>query len=99
MPKLNFYDADAVKAFALDILVENQELRKENADISRRSDSWFRSYQREKEKVASAESATAAAITILEQYQDGRKDSPTADPGVDAIIASVLSVLRGGAAG
>ena len=29
MPKLNFYDTDAVKAFVLNILVENEELRRD----------------------------------------------------------------------
>ena len=31
MPKLNFYDTDAVKAFVLNILVENEELRRDLA--------------------------------------------------------------------
>lgn len=29
MPKLNFYDTDAVKAFTLDVLVDNAELRRD----------------------------------------------------------------------
>jgi hypothetical protein len=35
MPKLNFYDTDAVKAFTLDVLVENAELRRD-LDFERR---------------------------------------------------------------
>lgn len=30
MPKLNFYETDAVKAFVLNILVENEELRQDD---------------------------------------------------------------------
>lgn len=35
MPKLNFYDTDAVKAFTLDVLVDNAELRRD-LDFERR---------------------------------------------------------------
>ena len=42
MPKLNFYDTDAVKAFLLNALVENKEVR-EDVDFERRqSQTWFR---------------------------------------------------------
>ena len=42
MPKLNFYDTDAVKAFLLNTLVENKEVR-EDVDFERRqSQTWFR---------------------------------------------------------
>ena len=33
MPKLNFYDTDAVKTFLLNILIENKEAR-EDADLN-----------------------------------------------------------------
>ena len=35
MPKLNFYDTDAVKAFTLDVLVEGVETRRD-LDFERR---------------------------------------------------------------
>ena len=35
MPKLNFYDTDAVKAFTLDVLVEGAETRRD-LDFERR---------------------------------------------------------------
>ena len=35
MAKLNFYDTDAVKAFTLDVLVDNAELRRD-LDFERR---------------------------------------------------------------
>lgn len=34
MPNLNFYDTDAVKAFLLNTLVENQEAREEAAEAN-----------------------------------------------------------------
>lgn len=44
MPKLNFYDTDAVKAFLLNTLVENKEVR-EDVDFERRqSQTWFTQY-------------------------------------------------------
>ena len=44
MPKLNFYDTDAVKAFLLNTLVENKEAR-EDVDFERRqSQTWFTQY-------------------------------------------------------
>ena len=45
MPKLNFYDTDAVKAFLLNTLVENKEVR-EDVDFERRqSQTWFTQYR------------------------------------------------------
>lgn len=55
MPKLNFYDTDAVKAFTLDILVENGELRQQNAFLDRQSNAWFQDYRTQKERADAAE--------------------------------------------
>ena len=44
MPKLNFYDTDAVKTFLLNTLVETKEVR-EDVDFERRqSQTWFTQY-------------------------------------------------------
>ena len=54
MPKLNFYDTDAVKAFVLNILVENEELRQSNAFLDRQSNVWFQDYRTQKERADAA---------------------------------------------
>lgn len=55
MPKLNFYDTDAVKAFLLNTLVENKEVR-EDVDFERRqSQTWFTQYQAQKGRAEAAE--------------------------------------------
>lgn len=60
MAKLNFYDTDAVKAFVLNILVENTEL-KESLEFERRSSaSWFNSYQEAEKKVKELEEKVKA---------------------------------------
>ena len=61
MPKLNFYDTDAVKAFLLNTLVENKEAR-EDVDFERRqSQTWFGQYQEQK---ARAEAADREAVRL-----------------------------------
>lgn len=59
MPKLNFYDTDAVKAFVLNILVENEELRQSNAFLDRQSNVWFQDYRTQKERADAAEAKVA----------------------------------------
>lgn len=60
MAKLNFYDTDAVKAFVLNILVENTEL-KESLEFERRSStSWFNTYQEAEKKVKELEAKVEA---------------------------------------
>ena len=59
MPKLNFYDTDAVKAFLLNTLVENKEVR-EDVDFERRqSQTWFTQYQAQKGRAEAAEAVAA----------------------------------------
>ena len=66
MPKLNFYDTDAVKAFLLNTLVENKEVR-EDVDFERRqSQTWFTQYQAQKGRAEAAE----AKIAELEKLAD-----------------------------
>ena len=63
MPKLNFYDTDAVKAFLLNTLVENKEAR-EDVDFERRqSQTWFNQYQAQKGRAEAAEAKIAAAVS------------------------------------
>lgn len=59
MAKLNFYDTDAVKAFVLNILVENTEL-KESLEFERQSSTaWFNSCQEAEKKVKELEAKIA----------------------------------------
>lgn len=63
MPNLNFYDTDAVKAFVLNILVENEELRSSLDFERKQSNAWFRDFQAQKERADAAD----AKITDLEK--------------------------------
>lgn len=66
MPKLNFYDTDAVKAFILNILVENEELRQDNSFLNRQSNAWFQDFKAQKERADAAE----AKVAELEKLAD-----------------------------
>lgn len=69
MPKLNFYDTDAVKAFLLNTLIENKEAR-EDADFERRqTQTWFGQYQEQKARAEAAEANIKAAIAKLAPLQ------------------------------
>ena len=46
MAKLNFYDTDAVKAFVLDILIENAELKSDLDYEKKCSNDWFDRYKK-----------------------------------------------------
>lgn len=66
MPNLNFYDTNAVKAFVLNILVENEELRS-SLDFERhQANDWFQNYKTQKERADAAE----AKIAELEKTAD-----------------------------
>lgn len=67
MPNLNFYDTDAVKAFVLNILVENEELRSSLDFERRQSDTWFKDAQAQKKRAEAAE----AKVADLEKTADG----------------------------
>lgn len=65
MPKLNFYDTDAVKAFLLNTLVENKEAR-EDVDFERRqSQTWFTQYQAQKGRAEDVNQVIADALALL----------------------------------
>lgn len=59
MAKLNFYDTDAVKAFVLNILIENVEL-KSDLDYERKySSDWFDRYKKADQRVKDLEAKVA----------------------------------------
>lgn len=57
---LNFYDTEAVKAFTLKILVENQELKERAEYESRNANDWFRRFQEVEAKNKDLEAKVAA---------------------------------------
>ena len=65
MPKLNFYDTDAVKAFTLDVLVDNAELRRDLDFERRQSVAGWESAREQRERAEKAEAAIAAAVSTL----------------------------------
>lgn len=80
MPKLNFYDTDAVKAFVLNILVENEELRQHSDFLERQSNAWFQDYRTQKERADAAE----AKVAELEKLADSlatERDAALAQKG------------------
>ena len=82
MPKLNFYDTDAVKAFLLNTLVENKEVR-EDVDFERRqSQTWFTQYQ--------AQKGRALTVTL-----DARSAGTVTAEDVDQAITDALALLTG----
>lgn len=58
MPKLNFYDTATVKAFVLDLLIENKELQKTIEEERNSANNWFKHYQEAAKKVAELEKKT-----------------------------------------
>lgn len=97
MPKLNFYDTDAVKAFVLNILVENEELR-QTVDFERtHSNAWFQDFQKQKESAEKANATIAAATSILSTLLDARQSGVEVGwRDVDRAISDALSLLKGG---
>lgn len=77
MPKLNFYDTDAVKAFILNILVENEELRQDNSFLERQSNAWFQDFKAQKERADDAE-AKAAELEKLADSLAAERDAALA---------------------
>lgn len=99
MPKLNFYDTDAVKAFVLNILVENEELR-QTVDFERtHANAWFQDFQKQKERADKADAAIAAAVSVLSNFQKARQDGvETGWRDVDRVVGDALDILKGGEA-
>lgn len=98
MPKLNFYNADEVKSFVFDTLIENQELRKEADDLRRRGDSWYVHYQAQKDRADKSSAAATAAISVLDVCQSALQDEKATPPDVNKVIADVIAILKGGSA-
>lgn len=93
MPKLNFYDTDAVKAFLLNTLVENKEAR-EDVDFERRqSQTWFNQYQAQKGRAEAAEAKIAAAVSTLAVTLDARSAGTITAKEVDQEIKDALDLL------
>ena len=59
MAKLNFYDTDAVKAFVLNILIENTELKESLERESRSSVDWFNRCREADQKIKELEEKIA----------------------------------------
>lgn len=99
MPKLNFYDTDAVKAFALDILTENAELRQDLDFERRQSAAGWESVREQRTRAEKAEAAIAAALSVLSGFQKARQDEIEVGwRDVDRAVADVLDILKGGEA-
>lgn len=95
MPKLNFYDTDAVKAFLLNTLVENKEVR-EDVDFERRqSQTLFTQYQAQKGRAEAAEAKIAAAVSVLTTPMPARSTGTVTAEDVNQVIADALALLTG----
>lgn len=95
MPKLNFYDTDAVKAFLLNTLVENKEVR-EDVDFERRqSQTWFTQYQAQKVRAEAAEAKIAAAVSVLTTTMPAHSTGTVTAEDVNQVIADALALLTG----
>lgn len=62
MAKLNFYDTDAVKAFVLNILIENAELKSDLDYEKKCSNDWFDRYKKADQQVKDLEAKVATGI-------------------------------------
>ena len=80
MPKLNFYDTDAVKAFVLNILVENEELRRDLDFYQRQSTSTWEDYKTQKARADAAE-AKVAELEKLADSLAAERDAALAQKG------------------
>lgn len=99
MPKLNFYDTDAVKAFVLDILTENAELRQDLDFERRQGAAGWESVREQRTRAEKAEAAIAAALSVLSGFQKARQDEIEVGwRDVDRAVADVLDILKGGEA-
>lgn len=99
MPKLNFYDTDAVKAFTLDVLVDNAELRRDLDFERRQSVAGWESAREQRERAEKEEAAIAAARSVLSGFQKAKQDGvEIAWAVVDAVVGDVLDTLKGGEA-
>lgn len=80
--KLNFYDPDAVKAFVLDILVENKQLDQSLTFERTSSNGWFKDYQAQKERAEKAETQVAELKELADSLA-AERDTALAQRGGD----------------
>ena len=80
MPNLNFYDTDAVKAFVLNILVENEELRQAVGFERTSSNAWFQDYKTQKDRADAAEAKIAELEKTAESLA-AERDAALAQKG------------------
>lgn len=80
MPKLNFYDTDAVKAFVLNILVENEELRRDLDFYQKQSSATWEDYKTQKTRADAAE-ARVAELEKLADSLAAERDAALAQKG------------------
>nr|UWD63786.1 MAG: hypothetical protein [Bacteriophage sp.]DAP26880.1 MAG TPA: hypothetical protein [Caudoviricetes sp.] len=99
MPNLNFYDTDAVKAFTLDVLVENAELRRDLDFERRQCAAGWSSAKDYRERAEKADAAIAAAVSVLSNFQKARQEGvETGWRDVDRVVGDALDILKGGEA-
>lgn len=97
MPKLNFYDTDAVKAFTLDVLVDNAELRRDLDFERRQSVAGWESAREQRARAEKAEAAITAAVSTLTNLSEARQAGVEVGwRDVDRAVADVLDLLKGG---
>ena len=68
MANLNFYDTDAVKAFVLNILIENAELKSDLDYEKKCSNDWFDRYKKADQQVKDLEAKVATLYEITDKY-------------------------------
>lgn len=99
MPKLNFYDTDAVKAFTLDVLVEGAETRRDLDFERRQSAAAWETAREQRTRADKADAAIAAAISTLSNLLEARKNGVEVGwRDVDRVVADALDILKGGRA-
>lgn len=96
MAKLNFYDTDAVKAFVLNILVENQELRAEVKAARDGRDFWLKKNDETVEALSAAQAANDAAKAVLNALKDTMDAGPVTEAATLDTITKALTILEGG---
>lgn len=97
MPKLNFYDTVAVKAFTLDVLVDNAELRRDLDFERRQSAAGLESAREQRTRAEKSDAAIAAAISTLSNLLEARRNGVEVGwRDVDRIVGDALDILKGG---
>lgn len=92
MAKLNFYDTDAVKAFVLDILIENAELKSDLDYEKKCSNDWFDRYKKADPVIEQAIEREVKlcdklkALELCGRHLGMFKDNPEANVPVTVVI-------------